>query len=76
MFEEAGLTIEATRQLSKEMEFHDWADRMRVSADNKEKLLTMMRNIPELLQPLFQPRWADNTLYFSLWEIVMVARQG
>ncbi|MFN8458997.1 MAG: methyltransferase domain-containing protein [Anaerolineae bacterium] len=76
MFEEAGLKVEATRQLSKELEFHDWADRMKVSAANKEKLLEMMRHIPEALQPLFSPRWAEGTMYFSLWEAVMVVRRG
>lgn len=74
MFEQAGFTIQAAHQLSKEMEFQQWADRMRVSAENKEKLLEMMRNIPEALQPLFAPRWADETMYFSLWEAVIVAR--
>jgi ubiquinone/menaquinone biosynthesis C-methylase UbiE len=76
MFEEAGFKVEATRQLSKELEFHDWADRMKVSATNKEKLLELMRHIPEALQPLFAPRWAEGTLYFSLWEAVIVARRG
>ncbi len=74
MFETAGFDIEAGRQLSKELEFHDWADRMRVSAANKKILLEMMRNIPSPLEPLFQPRWEEDTLYFSLREVVMVAR--
>jgi ubiquinone/menaquinone biosynthesis C-methylase UbiE len=73
MFEAAGLKVEATRQVSKEMEFQQWADRMRVSDKNKEKLLDMMRHIPAALEPLFQPRWVDGALYFSLWEAVIVA---
>ncbi len=76
MFEQAGLAVEATRQLSKELEFQEWADRQHVSATDKEKLLEMMRNIPEALEPLFAPRWAAGTLYFSLWEAVIVARKG
>lgn len=75
MFEEAGLKVEATRQLSKELEFHEWADRQHASEAVKAKLLEMMRNIPEALEPLFAPRWADDTLYFSLWEAVIVARK-
>lgn len=75
MFEQAGLTVEATRQLSKEFEFHDWADRQHASDAVKAKLLEMMRNIPEALEPLFAPRWADDTLYFSLWEAVIVAKK-
>lgn len=73
MFEDADFKVQATRQLSKELEFQQWADRMRVSEKNKEKLLEMMRNIPEALQPLFAPRWADGTMYFSLWETVIIA---
>lgn len=74
MFEQAGLQVKTSRQLSKEMEFQQWADRQRVSNENKEKLLQMMRGLPDALQPLFAPRWADGTLYFSLWEAVLVAR--
>jgi ubiquinone/menaquinone biosynthesis C-methylase UbiE len=76
MFADAGLKVEATRELSKELEFQEWADRMKVSPANKEKLLEMMRQLPPALEPLFAPRWADGTLYFSLWETVIVARRG
>lgn len=75
MFEEAGLTLEATRQLSKDLEFHDWAGRQHASDAVKAKLLEMMRRVPQALQPLFAPRWADDTLYFSLWEAVIVAKK-
>ena len=49
-----GVPVEATRQISKEFEFHQWADRQHVSAADKEKLLEMMRDIPEALEPLLQ----------------------
>lgn len=76
MFEEAGLKVEkVSPTLTKEFEFHQWADRQHVSAANKEKLLEMMRHIPEALQPLFAPRWAEGTMYFTLHEIVIVARR-
>jgi len=77
MLAEAGLQVEASSNLiMKELEFHDWADRQRVSPENKEKLLDMMRRIPAALQPLFAPRWAEDTMYFNLWEVVIVARKG
>jgi len=76
MVEEAGLKVQVARQLSKELEFHAWADRQHASETVKEKLLEMMRNIPSALEPLFAPRWADGTLYFSLWEVVIVAQKG
>lgn len=75
MFEEAGLTIVAQRQLSKEFEFHKWADRQRVSEADKEKLLDMMRQVPETLARLFAPRWTDGTMYFTLHEVVLIARR-
>ncbi|MCG8584141.1 MAG: class I SAM-dependent methyltransferase [Pirellulales bacterium] len=73
LLESAGFSIDATRQLAKEFEFHVWADRQHVSDADKRRLLDLMRNIPPALDPLFQPRWADGTMYFSLWEIVLVA---
>jgi ubiquinone/menaquinone biosynthesis C-methylase UbiE len=76
MLEKAGLKVEATSPIIvKELEFHDWADRQHVTQGDKERLLTMMRNIPEALQPLFDPRWTDETMYFHLWEVVIVARR-
>ncbi|MGD9649114.1 MAG: class I SAM-dependent methyltransferase [Pirellulales bacterium] len=71
----AGFDVVATERLSKEFEFHNWADRQRVLAADKERLLDMMRQLPPSLEPLFAPRWADNTMYFSLWEIVLVGRK-
>lgn len=74
MIEKAGMQVEAVSQvLTKEFEFHAWADRQHVSEPDKEKLLEMMRNIPEALKPLFAPRWADGTMYFNLWEVVIVS---
>lgn len=75
MLEKAGFKQKQTEKLSKEFEFHTWANRQSVSNNNKEKLLAMMKNIPETLNPLFSPRWADNTMYFSLWEAVIVAQK-
>lgn len=74
--EAAGLTIEAQRRLSKELEFHEWADRQGVSEIDKRSLLGLMQHIPAALNPLFAPRWTAGTMYFSLWEIVIVARKS
>lgn len=73
--ESTGLRIRSVRRLTKEFEFHDWTDRQRVGAADKERLLAMIRTLPPALVPLFQPRWADGTLYFSLWEAVVVAER-
>jgi hypothetical protein len=44
-----------------------------VSGANKNKLLEMMRNIPELLELLFKPR---RDAVFCLWEVMIVGRKG
>ncbi|MBN1991729.1 MAG: methyltransferase domain-containing protein [Anaerolineae bacterium] len=74
MWAEVGLQIIVGRELKKELEFQNWADRMRVSAPDKEELVAMMRHLPPTLQPFLAPRWADGTMYFTLHEVVLVAR--
>ncbi len=75
MMAAAGLTVITIDQLSKEFEFHKWADRQNVSPANREKLLLLMRNIPAALKLLFAPRWEDDTMYFNLWEAVIIAQK-
>jgi hypothetical protein len=76
MLQGAGFQVHTSCQLSKEFEFHEWADRQHVSAAGKETLLEMMRHAPAALQELLAPRWVDGTLYFSLWEAVIVATKA
>ena len=40
-----------------------------------EVVLEMARSMPATLVPLLAPRWADDTLYFTLWEAVLVAHR-
>ena len=75
MLAAAGLQMWQVRQLSKAFEFHSWADRQRVSPATKARLLHMMHHLPPALRPLLSPHWADGTLYFTLWEAVIVARK-
>ncbi len=75
VLEGAGLHTVLTRRLTKELEFHEWADRQRVSAADKERLVVMLSSLPPALAPLLAPRWADGTTYFTLWEAVIVARK-
>lgn len=74
-FTKAGLEVTHSRKFTKEFEFQSWADRQHVAVNDKQTLLDMMQRLPEELQPLFQPRWADGTMYFQLWETVIVARK-
>jgi ubiquinone/menaquinone biosynthesis C-methylase UbiE len=73
--EGAGFTVQQSLRLTKEFEFHRWADRQQVNDADKSTLLQMMRDIPAELQQLFWPRWTGDTLYFSLWELVVVAQR-
>jgi ubiquinone/menaquinone biosynthesis C-methylase UbiE len=75
LLESAGLHVLKLERLHKELEFESWADRQDVSAENKARLLEMMRLLPPELEPLFAPRWADGTMYFSLWEVVILAQK-
>ena len=76
LFAAAGLTVTAERRLTKEFEFHSWADRQRVAPADKERLLEMLRTVPPALTPLLSPRFADGTAYFTLWEVVLVGRRA
>ncbi len=73
MLLDAGFSIRDSKALTKEFEFHTWADRQRVSEADKHHLIKMINRIPESLRPLFKPRKAEGTMYFSLWEVVVVA---
>lgn len=73
VLEAAGLVVCSLRRLSKEFEFHTWADRQQVTDADKATLLEMMKRMPKAIDPLLKPRWADGTMYFSLWEGVLVA---
>lgn len=75
MLEEEGLKVSTTRQLKKEMEFHEWADRQHVSDTDKKKLLNMMKSLPPQLQSMLKPQYADETVYFSLWEAVIIVKK-
>ncbi len=75
MIRAAGLFVLATRQLTKELEFNWWTNMQHTSESNKEKLRDMLNNIPHSLKPMLSPRKADDTIYFSLWESVIIARK-
>ena len=76
MMKAAGLKVEISRQLKKEVEFQDWADRQHVSDADKIKLLEMISRLPSSLRSMLTPRNADGTLYFSLHEAVIVAKKA
>jgi len=75
LFERAGLHVEATHSFSKEFAFEPWADRMHVSAEDKARLIGMLRTVPTSAHRLLAPRFDGHTVHFALWESVIVARR-
>ena len=75
LFQNAGLTAKTIKRLSKRFEFHQWADRQRVSDIDKKRLLDMLDHVPEGLQPLLQPEKDKTGVYFNLAEVVIVAER-
>jgi ubiquinone/menaquinone biosynthesis C-methylase UbiE len=76
LLERAGLHVEATRTFAKEFPFEPWADRMHVSAADKDRLRAMLRDCPATARPLLAPRFDDaGGAWFSLWETALVARR-
>ena len=73
MLTASGFSVQATRELTKELEFDTWAARQHVTDVDKQALVDQMRHLPHPLQPLFKPRWENDTMYFTLWEAVMVS---
>ena len=76
LFERNGLHVEATRSFAKEFEFEPWAERMHVSAPDKARLVEMLRAAPSSARPLLAPRFSGGAVYFSLWEVVIIARRA
>ncbi|HTY89935.1 MAG TPA: methyltransferase domain-containing protein [Methanocella sp.] len=75
MLEGEGLEVTSTCRLSKEVEFHDWADRQHVSGPDKERLMDMLHDLPPALRTMLEPRFSGNTAHFSLWEAVIVGKK-
>lgn len=76
MFTEAGTTVLTSESLEKEMEFDPWADRMGASSELKAELRRWIANVPESVLDWLKPRNDGAKLYFTLHELVLVARKN
>src|SRR5581483_1302162 len=76
MFREAGVTIQHTESLEKELEFDLWADRMGASGDLKAKLRQWLTDAPASVHAWLHPRHEGERLFFTLHEVVLVARKN
>ncbi len=75
-FADAGLRIEHSEILQKNMEFEPWADRMGASDETKAKLRTWLDGAPSSVREFLSPRETDGKLYFTLSEVILIGRKG
>jgi ubiquinone/menaquinone biosynthesis C-methylase UbiE len=77
MMSDAGLKIEHSETMHKEMEFGPWADRMGASAETKEKLRQMLlEEAPPAAKEFWSPRIVGDKLYFSLTEAIIIGKKS
>ncbi len=75
MFQDAGLQVEHSEDLSKEMDFDPWADRMGASDEQKAKLRQSLDSAPDPVREWLNPRHEGDRMFFSLHEAIIVARK-
>jgi ubiquinone/menaquinone biosynthesis C-methylase UbiE len=75
MFADAGLQVEHTESLSKELEFDAWADRMGAGEELKAKLRHWLSDAPAPVRAWLVPRRDGDRLFFTLHEAIIVARK-
>lgn len=75
IFTDAGATVESTQELTKEMEFDPWADRMGANDELKARLRQWLDTAPESVRVWLMPRRDGAQLFFTLHEVVLIARK-
>lgn len=75
MFADAGLKVEHTETLSKEMEFDPWADRTGLNDETKAKLRQWLDDAPDTVREWLKPRHDGNKVFFTLHEAIVIGRK-
>lgn len=75
MFADAGLKLEQSEEITKDMEFDPWADRQSVSTEGKAKLRQLLNDAPEPVKAFLTPRADGDKLFFALHEAIIVGRR-
>ncbi len=75
-FADAGLQIQHTEELSKEMEFDPWANRLSVSEETKATLRDLLNTAPEPVRTFLTPRVDGNRVFFVLHEAIIIGRKA
>jgi ubiquinone/menaquinone biosynthesis C-methylase UbiE len=73
----AGFTVSAHEQMTKEIDFASWVKRMRCAPQTVALLERLLTTGPDALRAFLRPRRdAAGALYFSLQELLLVARNA
>jgi len=76
LVEDMGFGITAREQLRKEMDFRSWVKRMQCDGQTVERLSEMLGpEGPVALRGFLRPREKDGDTWFSLQELILVARK-
>lgn len=75
-FFSAGLTIIQREVFEKELDFVDWAARMRVGGDDLLRLRALLAQAPAAAREWLKPRADGSRMTFTLTETVVVGRKG
>ena len=74
VFLDAGLTILEQEMMGKEMSFVPWADRMRVSEEDRTRLKVMLKQAPEAVASFLTPDLAEDKISFRLTELIQIGQ--
>ncbi len=75
MFADAGLRVEHTENVSKEMELDPWADRSGASEELKAKLRKWLDDAPAPAREWLRPRHDGDRTFFTLTEAIVIGRK-
>jgi ubiquinone/menaquinone biosynthesis C-methylase UbiE len=73
-FYQLGFQITHQETTRKEMEFSDWAERMKVSPENTTRLKVMLLQAPEDVAEFLLPDIQGEQIKFSLTEMIMIGK--
>ncbi len=75
MFADAGLKVEHSETLKKDMELNSWADRMGTSIEVKTQLRERLLSAPDAVKEWLTPRVDGDETFFTLTEGIIVGRK-
>jgi ubiquinone/menaquinone biosynthesis C-methylase UbiE len=75
VFYQAGFALIHQETAAKELDFHDWTARMRVSAQNRTRLRAMLVQAPEAVADFLTPHFDGDKIAFRLTEAILIGKQ-